>query len=204
MVPSFVLRPALIAIATIGLSACGVRIDNDGHMFQRMSDRVSAIPVEDPASDLSAAQDQPASAPSKDQAPVTVAVVDPLDMPNAADAGLRRAIRAVADQTEKPEVQAGLRAAIHAAVTGEERGSVQLAAFPSEDSARQAWRMIVRAHPDALGGLKPSFERADLGAKGVWFRLKAGPVLTASQAREVCAAAGVDGRWCASASAPRA
>jgi hypothetical protein len=62
---------------------------------------------------------------------------------------------------------------------------------------------MVRAHPDALGGLTPRFERADLGSKGVWFRLKAGPVLSQTQAREVCDAAGVDARWCAQASAPR-
>lgn len=204
MIPTTALRPAAIAaLAGLGLCGCEARIDNDGHMFQRMADRVSSIPVE---------KDSPAAAdPSPSQArtgdprePMTVAVVDPLDMPNAADAGLRRAIRAVSDEAQKPAVQAGLRAVIRASVTGEERGSVQLAAFPSEDAARNAWRAMVRAHPDALGGLTPRYERADLGSRGVWFRLKAGPVLSSSQAQEVCSAAGVDARWCASVSAPKA
>jgi hypothetical protein len=200
MIPTPAPRLAVIALAALGLCGCGVKVENDGHMFQRMADRVSAIPVEN---DAAAAKSKPSDTPGEARQPMSVAVVEPLDMPNAADAGLRRAIRAVADEASKPETQAGLRAVIKAAVSGDEPGSVQLAAFPSERSARQAWQAMVRAHPDTLGGLTPRFERADLGSKGVWFRLKAGPVLSQSQAREVCDAAGVDARWCAQASAPR-
>jgi hypothetical protein len=74
---------------------------------------------------------------------------------------------------------------------------VQLAAFPNEDDAHAAWRALKAAHPDAFAGLTPTFERADLGPKGVWVRLKVGPVASPEDARRTCAAAGVKALWCA-------
>jgi hypothetical protein len=38
----------------------------------------------------------------------------------------------------------------------------------------------------------------------VWVRIKAGPVVSAADAKQVCAAAGVAARWCASAFNPQA
>ncbi len=65
---------------------------------------------------------------------------------------------------------------------------VQLAAFRSEAAADSAWRRLLAAHRDVLGKLDPSVERADLGAgKGVFFRLRAGPLDDDAAARALCA-----------------
>ena len=63
----------------------------------------------------------------------------------------------------------------------------QLAALKSEADAQAAWKRLQNANKDILGGLSSDIVRADLGAKGVFWRLRAGPVDEA-QARSICAA----------------
>jgi cell division septation protein DedD len=52
---------------------------------------------------------------------------------------------------------------------------VQIGAFRSEDAARTAWTRVQAQHKDLLATMTPSFQRADLGPKGIFFRLHAGP-----------------------------
>ena len=63
----------------------------------------------------------------------------------------------------------------------------QLAALKSEADAQAAWKRLQNANKDVLGGLSSDIVRADLGAKGVFWRLRAGPVDEA-RARSICAA----------------
>ena len=63
---------------------------------------------------------------------------------------------------------------------------IQLASLRSEDSARSTWKTLVAAHPDLLGGLAPFVERADLGDKGVYYRLQAGPFPSLTDAKDLC------------------
>lgn len=65
---------------------------------------------------------------------------------------------------------------------------VQIAAFRSRAKADAAWTRLAKAHRDLLGKLTPLVRRADLGAeKGVYFRLRAGPLASAAEARALCA-----------------
>lgn len=52
-------------------------------------------------------------------------------------------------------------------------GLVQLGAYRSEAEARRAWETLQGKHTE-LKGAKPDIVRADLGAKGVFYRLRAG------------------------------
>jgi hypothetical protein len=60
---------------------------------------------------------------------------------------------------------------------------LQLGSVRSESAARQEWDRIKRAAPDLLGSLSATPVRADLGDKGVFYRILTGPV---AEADRVC------------------
>jgi hypothetical protein len=64
---------------------------------------------------------------------------------------------------------------------------LQLGALRSEDAAKQEWLHLQKAQPDLLGKLGVSIVRADLGDKGVYYRIQAGPVSDAAEAAQSCA-----------------
>jgi len=72
-----------------------------------------------------------------------------------------------------------------AASTGYYR--VQLAAVKSATRASEEWTRLRKAHGDVLGPLTDSVVRADLGARGVFYRLRAGPLAGEAEAKAVCA-----------------
>lgn len=63
---------------------------------------------------------------------------------------------------------------------------VQLAAVSTAEQAQAAWSRLRGNNGDLLAGLNPSYARADLGAKGVVYRLRAGPVQGETRARALC------------------
>ena len=60
---------------------------------------------------------------------------------------------------------------------------IQLASVRTEEAARQEWDRIRRANPDLLGTASAAFIRADLGEKGVYYRLQTAPI---ADAERVC------------------
>lgn len=64
---------------------------------------------------------------------------------------------------------------------------VQIASVKSEDVAKSTWARLQSAHGDSLGNLRMQAVRVDLGDKGVWYRVQAGP-LDEKQAQSVCGA----------------
>ena len=63
---------------------------------------------------------------------------------------------------------------------------VQLASLPEQAQAQATWTQLQRKFPAELGGLSPSFERVDLGARGIYFRLQAGPLRDRAAAQALC------------------
>lgn len=63
---------------------------------------------------------------------------------------------------------------------------IQLVAVRTADQAQGVWTSLRNRNSDLLGGLSPSFVRAELGAKGSVYRLRAGPIASEAQARAVC------------------
>jgi cell division septation protein DedD len=63
---------------------------------------------------------------------------------------------------------------------------IQLAAVKSEDGARQEWGRMQKAHPDLLGDMRLTVQRADLGTKGIYYRIQAGPLPDRTTAEDVC------------------
>jgi hypothetical protein len=225
MSTSGLLNPAAALLACLCVSGCGVEVQNDGHMFQRWADQVEKIPVAEDAPGAAAAPNpgdpmavDPVQA-SKDlglRPPMTIAVVDRINMPNAKEAGMRMALGMVSAAAGGKDAQAaGLRPMIDAVApmvlrrmadaagarpaapkTSGSGKLVQLAAFPSDTAAHAAWHTLAAAHPDVFAGLAPRFEKADLGSKGVWTRVKVGPLKDAASGRRVCAAAKLSPERC--------
>ena len=71
-----------------------------------------------------------------------------------------------------------------AAATGGTR--IQLASVRETEAAQREWARLVRQHADILGGLAPQFVTADLGERGVFVRLQAGPFAGSDAAQAAC------------------
>ena len=65
---------------------------------------------------------------------------------------------------------------------------VQLGAVRSPQRAGQEWERLRRKHGDILRRMELSVTKADLGAeKGVFYRMRAGPIADEATARDICA-----------------
>ncbi len=73
---------------------------------------------------------------------------------------------------------------------------VQIAAFRSEDQALAAWDVLAAKLKSATGGLLPNVQRADLGPKGVYYRLRAGNFADRAAASGFCDQLKKSGRDC--------
>ncbi|HYI70561.1 MAG TPA: SPOR domain-containing protein [Skermanella sp.] len=62
---------------------------------------------------------------------------------------------------------------------------LQIASVKSEDAARAEFQRLQKRYPDALGGLGVAYVRVDLGDKGIYYRVQAGPVDEA-RATSIC------------------
>lgn len=74
-------------------------------------------------------------------------------------------------------------AAPAAATTGGVK--IQLGAYRSDQEARAAWGKIQKNQP-ALAGKQGAIYKADLGAKGTYYRLRVGGFATAAEAKAFC------------------
>ena len=64
---------------------------------------------------------------------------------------------------------------------------IQIAAVREPERAEAEWERLLRQHPEPLRGLKLFVARADLGDKGVFWRLRAGPFPDETAAKNRCA-----------------
>jgi hypothetical protein len=83
----------------------------------------------------------------------------------------------------KPPAKADAAAIAAKPATAQKTGGtrIQLASVRSEEAARQEWDRIRRANPDLLGSVAATPVRADLGEKGVFYRLQTAPIVDAER-----------------------
>ncbi|WP_413208064.1 SPOR domain-containing protein [Rhodospirillum sp. A1_3_36] len=79
---------------------------------------------------------------------------------------------------------------------GGARSGIHLASYKSEAMAKRGWAELRSKYPSILGKLTPHLSRANLGAKGVFLRLKAGPLRGKGEAQAVCAKLKAAGQYC--------
>lgn len=75
--------------------------------------------------------------------------------------------------------------------------TVHLASFRSRERAATGWDILRGPNADVLGALDPVITLVDLGEKGVWYRLAAGPLESRAAADELCAVLHDRGLSCA-------
>ncbi len=63
---------------------------------------------------------------------------------------------------------------------------VQIAARRSEEQALGAFEQVKSQYGSAIGNYRPLIQRADLGDRGVYYRLRVGPMRSQAEAKQVC------------------
>ena len=109
----------------------------------------------------------PKAAESK---PVQVAAARPVPAPPAS----KPVAKAEPTQKQAPAATGGFR--------------VQILAARSAEDASAAWKKIQAKNGDVLRGLTGSVARADLGDRGVFYRLRVGPIASEAKAQSLCSA----------------
>jgi cell division septation protein DedD len=146
-----------------------------------------AFPAPAPAAKVGGDVPAPAQAPSQPLPPAQEA------QPPAKPAAGRQQLAAVTSPSPPPPAAAATApaqppkaAATKPAATG---GGwlVQLAALKNEADAKNEWNRLRGANKELLGDYSSDIVRVDLGSKGVFWRLRAGP-MDEGQARTLCSA----------------
>jgi cell division protein FtsN len=63
---------------------------------------------------------------------------------------------------------------------------VQIGARNDPDAASEAFKTLQQRYASVIGNYSPSLRKADLGPKGVWYRLWVGPVDNKVEAEALC------------------
>lgn len=64
--------------------------------------------------------------------------------------------------------------------------AIQLASVRSRQEADREWKRLRRSHADILSSLQLTVLEADLGQRGKYYRLRAGPITNEDSARQTC------------------
>ena len=124
--------------------------------------------------------------------PAKAQAAKPQSAPPGADA-LAAAVAAATGQPApkveaKPDQPVQTAAVTPAGGSGTSAGGgfqIQLASVPSEDAAQAEWTRLSARHKDLLA-FTPVVTRADLGDKGIYYRLRAGPFADKAAADAFC------------------
>lgn len=108
---------------------------------------------------------------------------------------------ATADVTVKPkeEPKAAIKKEnVAPAAPADDKGviKVQLGAYRSEKEAKDAWDVMLKKHAGLLADVQPSIVKADLGAKGIYYRLRVGKFPSPVEASVLCAKLTSVGQQC--------
>jgi cell division septation protein DedD len=128
-----------------------------------------------------AAQPPAATAPTRAPTPsVTSAPAAapprPAAQPPQTMAALLRQVAGPEAKPEKPKSAAAASAGVR----------VQLGSLRSEAAAHEEWQRLLHRNHDLLGRLSATTRRADLGERGVYYRILAGPVGDLAAAERLC------------------
>ncbi len=143
-------------------------------------------PTEAPQIRLSQAAPPPAPAtpaPARPAAAAPPAPAPAAARPTAAPAPAAAPVQTA--QAARPATPAPAAAATGTSRALSGAAVLQLGAFESQELANGAWASL-RARFNTLGQLAPDVQRADLGAKGIVYRLRAGPFADRTAAVDAC------------------
>ncbi len=73
---------------------------------------------------------------------------------------------------------------------------IQIAALRTEDAALDEWNRVSGRYSALLGPYRPLIVQADLGERGIFYRLRAGPLANRSDAEQLCSALAAENVGC--------
>lgn len=144
--------------------------------------------AEDPIGSI-AAQVEDAAAAASDEVEDRLAALEAEDAENlTAEPVLEVPTPAPATETPAPEVTIPTPASVTGGAVDALSGNyvVQVGAFGSNSEAMSNWQRMQARLGDYLNGKGPDVERADLGDRGIYHRLRVGPFATAESAKDYC------------------
>jgi hypothetical protein len=144
------------------------------------------VPPPTPPVSPPAAAAAPAPPPTDAGASTNVASVEPQVQPAAKPAGAAATQPKPPSEAKpaKPPVTATASGPVPSALAGHVQ--VRLGSLRSADEAREEWTRLKHDYPDLLGRLSAFAVRTDLGDKGIYYRIEAGPFADATAAEKVC------------------
>jgi hypothetical protein len=179
---------------------------------QQNGKELANTPVPGTPTSLPPEQKQPVQAPAAKQ-PVTVVRNDPPPTPKPAQPPPQQQQQKVVDSSAPIDLTPGRPAAGRPAPQQQQAALqpqqaqqpaappagggmlVQISSQRSEDAARATYRDLQARYPNVLGNYQPNIQRADLGERGVYYRVRVGP-FAGSDAQRVCDALKAAGGDC--------
>jgi cell division protein FtsN len=73
---------------------------------------------------------------------------------------------------------------------------LQIGAYETQGIADGAWAAFKARHTSIAGTLAEDVQKADLGAKGIWYRLRMGPFADKAAAAAACEKLKAEGATC--------
>ncbi len=116
----------------------------------------------------------------------TAAAMPAKPAPSSAPPATKRTKPKAAAATPAKPVASAPKSAAPAAGPAGKGYRVQLAAVRSERDVQREWTRLRTRHSGLLDRLRLSVVRADLGDKGIYYRLRAGPLENKAAARTLC------------------
>jgi hypothetical protein len=123
---------------------------------------------------------RPAAAPNSAQREQPPAASVPVSTPTLPPAAIPQAQQTAAASAGKPPPVPPKP------TTATAGARLQLGSVRSEEAARQDWERIRRKNADLLGALSATPIRADLGDKGIYYRILTAPVADQAAAERIC------------------
>lgn len=153
----------------------------------------AAVPAPPPkllAPTTSPSDDQTASAPSPPVPPAAAATAPP-PVPEAAKttpppARLATQPQQTATQTAEVAKPTALARAASPQTVAKTAFRIQIASMTNPEAANIEWSRRVAQHKDILGALTLVVDRADLGSRGIFYRVQAGPLPSREAASALC------------------
>jgi hypothetical protein len=157
------------------------------------SSSVAPAPTAAPMAAVQNATPSPAPAPAAQTAQSVETVAPPASAPAAAVTPAAKAPAKTASVTTKKKSTAATK---ESAAAGKGGYRIQLASIPDEASAQEAARHLQTKYASVLGKNHLHLVKADLGSRGIYYRVQSSPLGGDSQAHSMCDALKSAGAGC--------
>lgn len=104
--------------------------------------------------------------------------------------------QAVADVPAGAAAKPAATAVTAAASATAKKAGLHLASYKDRENAERGWKQLLSRNEDVLKGMTHTVEPVDLGDRGTFYRLVAGPVTDRDQAQRMCGTLKTRGAYC--------